>query len=73
MTTKLNPRKGARMANVIEYVKAHPRCTKMAAAAAATPNGSLRLGYAVVDRTINAGYIGAVEYSNKYALYHIHD
>lgn len=73
MTTSLNPRKGARMAQVIEYVKAHPRCTKMAAAAAIGPNGSLRLGYAVVDRTIRAGFIGAVQYSNHYALYHIHD
>ena len=73
MTRITNIRKGARMAEAIAYVKAHPRCTKMAAAAAIGPHGSLRHGYAVVDRTIRAGYIGAVEYSNHYALYHIHD
>lgn len=73
MTSTTTIRKGARMAAAIEYVKANPRCTKMAAAAAAAPNGSLRSGYAIVDRAIRAGFIGAVEYSNHYALYHIHD
>ena len=73
VTAPLNPRKGARMAEVTAYVKAHPRCTKMAAAAHVGPHGSLRLGYAAVNRTIRAGFIGAVEYSNHYALYHIHD
>lgn len=73
MTRTANIRKGARMAEVIEYVRTHDRCTKMAAAAHVGPHGSLRPGYAVVDRAINAGFIGAVEYSNRYALYYIHD
>lgn len=73
MTATPTIRKGARMAQVIGYVKANPRCTKMAAAAAIGPNGSLRLGYATVDRTIRAGFIGAVQYSNHYELHHIHD
>ncbi|HTX65625.1 MAG TPA: hypothetical protein VMD31_07620 [Opitutaceae bacterium] len=66
-------RKGAKMAAAIEFVKENPRCTKMAAAAAVGPNGSLRFGYAVVDRALKAGFIGAVPVGRRYELYHIHD
>lgn len=73
MTTTTTPRKGARMAQAIGYVRANPRCTKMAAAQHVGPNGSLRFGYAIVDRAINAGFLGAVYDGRKYELYHIHD
>jgi hypothetical protein len=66
-------RKGSKMAVVIDYVREHPRCTKMAAAEHAGPNGSLRFGYAIVDRAIRAGFIGADWAGTKYELYHIHD
>lgn len=66
-------RKGSKMAAAIEYVKGNPRCTKMAAAAAIGPNGSLRFGYAAVDRAIRAGFLGSVFDGRKYELYFIHD
>lgn len=72
MTTTTTPRKGARMAQATGYVRANPRCTKLAAAQHAGPNGSLRPGYATVDRAINAGFPGAVYDGRKYELYHIH-
>jgi hypothetical protein len=66
-------RKGTKMAVAIDFVRDNPRCTKMAAAEHVGPNGSLRFGYAIVDRAINAGFIGAVWDGRKYELYHIHD
>lgn len=73
MTRTVNIRKGARMAEAIEFVRTHPRCTKMAAAQHVGLNGSLRFGYATVDRAIRAGFIGAVLGSRSYELYFIHD
>jgi hypothetical protein len=73
MTTTKIIRKGRQMAAAIAYVAEHPRCTKMAAASEIGPNGSLRFGYAIVDRAIRAGFIGAVWDGRKYELSFIHD
>lgn len=64
-------RKGSKMTAAAEYVAAHPGCTKMAAAGHIGPNGSLRFGYAAVDRAINAGMIraAAVDGGRRYELY----
>jgi hypothetical protein len=60
---------GSKMRVAADYVAGHPGCTKMAAAAAAGPNGSLRFGYAAVDRAIRAGLIRAVPAGPRYQLY----
>lgn len=67
MTTPVTPRKGERMTRAIEYVAAHPGCTKLDAAGYVFPR-SLRHGYAAVDRAISAGLILAEHHGNRYAL-----
>lgn len=67
MTTK---RIGPRMAAVARTVARHPGCPKLLPARTVGPNGSLRYGYASVDRATHAGLVRAERRSSgTYALY----
>ncbi len=48
---------GPSMLAVTEYVAANPGCPKIGPAREVGPNGSLKFGYASVDRAMRAGLI----------------
>ena len=50
-------RTGPRMIQVTSYVARHPGCPKIRPAEDAGPRGSLRYGYASVNRALRAGLI----------------
>jgi hypothetical protein len=55
---------GIKMQAVVDFVKDHPGCCKLAAASEVAPNGSLRYGYRTVNRTIGSGLIKAERLSS---------
>lgn len=65
-----NKRIGPKMIEAYEYIKTHPYCTKLEVAKAIGPNGSVRYGYEIVNRTISAGIINALwlDKFGRYAL-----
>lgn len=65
---------GPKMAEVVDYVHAHPGCIKIDAAQHVVPHpehgrhGGLAFGYRTVNRTIKAGLITAIWAGNKWLL-----
>jgi hypothetical protein len=53
MTRRIGPG----MLAAAAYVASSPGCCKLPVAKAVGPNGSLRFGYAIVDRAMRAGLI----------------
>lgn len=53
------PRIGPKMQSVINFVRDNPGCAKIDPARWVAPNGSLKYGYATVDRCIRAGLLKA--------------
>lgn len=57
-----------KMQQALEIVRSNPGCTKLFVAKLVGPHGSLRYGYAIVDRCIRRRMITARAVGNKYSL-----
>lgn len=69
MSTATAKRIGPKMTECARYVKAHPGCTKYEASCWVGPHGSAAYGWAIVRRTLRAGWIVDRGTESRSALY----
>lgn len=60
---------GPKMIEVVEYVRVHPGCTKLAPATHVAPRGAVHYGYRTVNRALREGLVVALRLPSRYRLY----